>query len=224
MLSLQNVSFQYKKHTILDQVNLEIKKGTCTCLVGANGCGKSTFLSIIAGSRKSAGQLIDNATQESYSLGKNKRPSYIGYIPQDNPLLDTLSGLDNLKLWFRGNKDEFNQTLNEPLIEMLGIKEFYTREVRKMSGGMKKRISIAIGLINHPSLLILDEPSAALDMPCKYDITKYLNEYKAQGGTIILTTHEPDELNLCDQLYVLKEGKLTNVDASLRGADLIKHF
>ena len=80
--------------------------------------------------------------------------------------------------------------------------------VHKMSGGMKKRLSIGCAMANRPPILLLDEPTAALDLACKQQITDYLRAYKASGGLLLLVTHDVMELELCDELYILKNGTL----------------
>lgn len=85
---------------------------------------------------------------------------------------------------------------------------------------MKKRVSIGIAMAGMPPVLLMDEPSAALDLLCKEDIRKYLQVYLERKGTVVITTHEESELALCDKLYVMKDGRLQQVDNSLRGAAL----
>ena len=89
---------------------------------------------------------------------------------------------------------------------------------------MKKRVSIGIAMAGMPPVLLMDEPSAALDLLCKEDIRNYLEVYLQRKGTVVITTHEESELELCDKVYVMKDGKLRLIDRSLRGADLVKLF
>ena len=107
---------------------------------------------------------------------------------------------------------------------MLGIREMLKKPVSTLSGGMKKRLSIACALSNHASVLILDEPGAALDLECKADIRRYLEQYKKNGGTILLTSHELSELSLCSVMYVLKDGKLRQIEKQLGEEELIREF
>ena len=107
---------------------------------------------------------------------------------------------------------------------MLGIGDMLKKPVSTLSGGMKKRLSIACALSNHASVLILDEPGAALDLECKADIRRYLEEYKKQGGTILLTSHELLELSLCTVMYVLKSGSLLQAKTGLGEKELIELF
>ncbi|MBR3971785.1 MAG: ATP-binding cassette domain-containing protein, partial [Ruminococcus sp.] len=92
---------------------------------------------------------------------------------------------------------------------MLGIDEFLKVPVGKMSGGMKKRLSIGCAIYNHPPVLLLDEPMAALDLACKQRISEYINRHKQEGGIVLLATHDVLELNLCDEWYIIKDGNLT---------------
>lgn len=107
---------------------------------------------------------------------------------------------------------------------MLGIREMLKKSVSTLSGGMKKRLSIACALSNHASVLILDEPGAALDLECKADIRRYLEKYRENGGSILLTSHELPELSLCTVMYVLKEGRLRQIENRLGERELIREF
>lgn len=209
MINIKLKKFRYKNNIVLENVDFSFKEGTINALIGANGCGKSTLLSVIAGERKAPGF-------ENTFKGK------IGYVPQENPLLNDSTGYDNLFLWYKGNKKSFNEELESPLIKMLGIKDYIKRPIKKLSGGMKKRISIAIALINKPDLLILDEPSAALDLICKKDIRDYLLAYKKAGGTVIITTHDEEELAICDNAFIIKNKAILKTSSKLKGDELVE--
>ena len=94
------------------------------------------------------------------------------------------------------------------MLKTLNIGDFLKVPVSKMSGGMKKRLSIGCAVAGRPPILLLDEPTAALDLACKESIATYLRQYKAAGGLLMLTTHDVLELNLCDAWYIMKDGKL----------------
>lgn len=223
MIEIKNVNFSYKNNKILNNLSLTIKEGECIGIVGANGCGKSTLLSVLSGSRHSSTASI---MFNNIDLNKDKKQlsQIVGYVPQDNPLIPELNAYDNLLLWFHGKRSDFSKALAKPSIQMLQLEDFLKKPVKTLSGGMKKRVSLAIGLINNPSLLILDEPSVALDLLCKEDIHRYLSAYRKEGKTILITTHEEAELDLCTTLYILKNGSLHPVDPSLRGHALISQF
>lgn len=205
MIEISQIQKNYKKKTVLRDINMTVQEGSCVGILGGNGCGKSTLLSILAGVQKA-----DNGSflWEGADLFCNEslRTQILGYVPQGNPLMEELTAWDNLRLWY-GKKD-LQRELEEGVLAMLGIPDFIKTPVRKMSGGMKKRLSVGCAVANHPKLLLLDEPSAALDFICKERIGNYLRDFKAHGGTILLATHDVQELSLCDAWYILKDGVL----------------
>ena len=107
------------------------------------------------------------------------------------------------------DKKTLEKELDEGVLKMLGIPEFYKTTVSKMSGGMKKRLSIGCAVSHNPQVLFLDEPSAALDLVCKEKIAQYLDNFKKRGGIVVLASHDTYEIDICDHLYLLKNGILT---------------
>lgn len=222
MIEIEKLVCSYGKKKVLQGVSFEAERGECIAIVGPNGCGKSTLLSIMAGVLKPAAGNIryygKNALENRVVFQK-----MTGYVPQENPLMPELSVYDNLRLWY-SDKKELARDLEEGFLQILGISEFLKTPVSKLSGGMKKRVSIGIALSGMPPVLILDEPSAALDLVCKEDIRHYLQIYLEKKGTVVITTHEESELSLCGRLYVMKDGKLTEIDRNLRGKELTDMF
>lgn len=204
-MKIENIKKKYGKKTVLEGVSLTAEKGMCIGILGTNGSGKSTLLSILAGIQKSDG---GEFSYNGIGLLKNtkKRSEIVGYVPQSTPLLDELNAYDNLKLWYTA--EDMEKSLSSGVLAMLGIQKFLKVPVCKMSGGMKKRLAIGCAVAHNPQILLLDEPSAALDLVCKERISNYLLDFKAQGGIIILATHDVQELPLCDKLYILKNGVL----------------
>lgn len=222
MIEIEDLTSAYGKKKVLCGVNLSGERGECIGIVGPNGCGKSTLLSVMAG-------VLRPKSGSVYYYGRDalKNPvvfrKMTGYVPQENPLLEELSVYDNLRLWYP-DKEQLQKELEQGFLQLLGIPEFVKMPVHKLSGGMKKRVSIGIALADEPPILILDEPSAALDMACKEDVKRYLRIYLERKGTVVITTHEDGELSLCDSLYVMKNGKLIPVDKTLRGEALTTLF
>ena len=106
----------------------------------------------------------------------------------------------------------------------LGLREFFSVPAGKLSGGQKKRLSIAAALSNQASVLIMDEPGAALDLAAKQEILNYIKEYMARGGIVVLTSHEMTEISVCTKLYILKNGALLPVRAGMGASELIGRF
>ena len=222
MIEIENIVSAYGRKKVLQGVTFSAERGECIGIVGPNGCGKSTLLSAMAGVLRPLSGTIryygKDALQNRVVFQK-----MTGYVPQENPLMPELSVYDNLRLWYP-DKAELEKELEQGFLQILGIPEFVGKTVSKLSGGMKKRVSIGIALSGMPPVLILDEPSAALDLVCKEDIKRYLQIYLERKGTVVITTHEESELSLCNSLYVMKAGKLVQVDKSLRGSALTAQF
>lgn len=213
MIIVDGIRKKYKKY-VLEDISFSVEKGQCIGILGANGCGKSTLLSIMAGTQKSnSGSIYYNGIDTT--VNKNVFTDYIGYVPQENPLIEELSVNDNLKLWYSNSKKDLKKDFLHGVPAMLGLDEVKKIAVSKLSGGMKRRVSIAAALANDAPILILDELSAALDLVCKSEIRQYLIHYLKQNGTIVMTTHEEDEIALCNRLLVMKGGKLSEVDPNL---------
>lgn len=210
----KNIVSSYGKKQVLKGVDISAKAGQCVGIVGENGCGKSTLFNILAGLRKAD-------SGEIFLDGGKSPAACVGYVPQEGSLMDELSVLDNLSLWFK-DKAELKFALEQGFLKELGVDKMCRMRVEKLSGGMKKRVSIGCALAGKPSILILDEPGAALDLMGKADIRGYLAKYKERGGTILIATHEESDLELCDKVYALHGGRSREIDRALRGEALIQ--
>lgn len=221
MIEIKEISKRYGRHRILENISFQIDKGECIGIVGANGSGKTTLLSIISGIMKAdKGEIL--ADGKVISNSPKNIAKYISYVPQDNPLINELTALDNLRLWYSGSKKELKNEVENGILKFLGINEFTDKTVSKMSGGMKKRLSIGIALLEKPSLLIMDEPSAALDLAGKYRIKDYMKQYTSKmNGSILVVSHDQNELSVCSKLFLLKDGHLNRIDAALEDSELI---
>ena len=207
MVKIENVSVKYKK-TVLKDVNITAEKGQCIGLLGLNGSGKSTLLSAIAGIKKPAS-------------GKITTEGKIGFVTQENALIDELTAYDNILMWTSMKKDAIMKALQGPELSILKVSDFINVKVRNMSGGMKKRLALASVIITGPDILLMDEPLAALDIPAKSDILKFIDAFKANGGIIFIASHEAEVFEHCDKVYHLKDGKLVETDKSRPVAEVI---
>lgn len=197
MLKITGIRKSYGKKVVLKDIHLQIDEGQCVGIIGPNGSGKSTLLSLIVG-------VLEPDKGEVFMEGE------IGYVPQDNALMEALTVRDNLEFWCAAHKRSLKDVLQEDeYIKALGIQDMLGEKVKKLSGGMKKRVNIAIALLHNPQYLILDEPCSALDIVYRNEVITYLLALKEAGKTILYTSHSGDEIErLCDKVYVLKEGEI----------------
>ena len=209
-ITIDGIRKRYPRTEVLTGVSLEADSGMMVGILGQNGCGKSTLLSILAGTLRadSGSFLYEDENGRKTDLLKNRTLSsrMIGYVPQSIPLLEELTALDNLRLWYTGGRRVLRKELEEGILKELRITEFLHKNVRSLSGGMKKRLSIACALAHHPSVLLLDEPGAALDLTAKELIIRYLHLFCENGGIVLIATHEKAEIEACSRTYILKDG------------------
>lgn len=206
----------FSRKSILKGISFDATEGECIGILGTNGCGKTTLLSVLAGINEADnGSFVINTTdaygrEQSVDVLKDTGciSNIIGYVPQGNPLMEELSVRDNLKLWYCQSELKIDDELKNGVLKLLGVNEFVDMRVSKISGGMKKRLSIGCAVANQPRILILDEPGASLDVVCRDKIDKYLTHFKENGGIIIITTHESREIEMCDRTFVMKDGIL----------------
>jgi len=193
MVEIDNVTLNYKK-SILKDVSIKAYEGECIGLLGLNGSGKSTLLSAIAGIKKPhAGNIMID--------GK------VGFVTQENALIEELSGIDNLMMWSPLGRKDILAALTDSEASVLKTKDFIDLKVRRMSGGMKKRLAITSVILDKPDVLLLDEPLAALDIPAKKDIISFIDTFKSGGGTVFVASHSEDVFAHCDRIYYLHDGK-----------------
>lgn len=208
-IDINNIHKKYGSKPVLQGVSMTADAGMCVGLLGGNGSGKSTLLSILAGIQPAdAGTFLCDGTD--LLRDAKERAKLVGYVPQGTPLIEELTAYDNLRLWY--GKETLKKELSEGVLAMLGISDFLKTTVSKLSGGMKKRLSIGCAMAGNPSVLLLDEPMAALDLDCKQKISEYIRQYKKRGGIVLIATHDLLELALCDRWYIIKDGKLVPFD------------
>lgn len=199
-------TYHHGRQTILKNLSVTARDGECIGILGSNGSGKSTLLSILAGVLEpDSGDLLYHGIP--YTATGNLS-SLCGYVPQENPLIEELDAYDNLRLWYCDSKLDLQQELQNGILAMLNIPQFLHVKVHRMSGGMRKRLSIGCAMAEDPPILLLDEPGAALDLPCKAQITAYLQQCRNKGKIIWIATHELQEMKICNRLYVLQDGAL----------------
>ena len=207
IVTIENVSLKYKK-TVLTDVTISAGRGEVIGLLGLNGSGKSTLLSAIAGLRRT-------------SKGTIKVGGKAGFVTQENALIDELTAMDNLKMWTPLSKAEILKELTETELSILKVNEFIDLKVKRMSGGMKKRLAIASVLLSKPDILLMDEPLAALDIPAKNDIINFIDSFRAKGGTVFIASHSEEMFKHCSKIYLLKNGVSTLLPAGTPPAEAL---
>lgn len=209
-ISIQNVTKQYGKQRVLKHINLNIKKGEIFGLLGPSGAGKTTLVKEIAG--------LDIPTVGENYLFQEKMPSLkliqrIGYMAQSDALYEDLSAKENLQFFaslYGLEKKKQMKRIHE-VIEIVGLSQHLSKVIENYSGGMKRRLSLAIALLHDPEVLILDEPTVGIDPVLRKSIWSTFDKLNKQGTTIIVTTHVMDEAEKCHRLGLLREGELIAV-------------
>ncbi len=216
ILNMQNVtkSFQdgMNNRVILSNLNLTVDEGEFLAVVGPSGTGKSTFLSIAGGllSPDSGSVMIHdkNISSESQKHLTEIRRQEIGFIFQSHQLLPFLTVREQLEIIGKMNNRSASKEIDE-LIEDLGLTECQKRFSGQLSGGEKQRTAIARAFMNHPSLILADEPTASLDAARGYQVVEMIcKEVKKYQKAGIIVTHDERVLNLVDKIYDLKAGQL----------------
>ena len=197
VLSVRDIARGYGRRIILSGISFDTARGSVIGITGPNGCGKTTLLSILAGMIKPDNGSISLFGKDPLHDSSVFRNS-CGYVPQGNPLISEVSVRDNLSLWSGSDKERVQEIISEFALEsMLSL------PVKKLSGGMKRRLSIACAMADRQELLLLDEPTSALDLHYKEDIRQILHHYAEGGGTVILTSHDEQELLGCSECYFM---------------------
>jgi len=215
-LKTTNLSKEYKtkQNTIhaLKDINLEVNKGEIFGLLGPNGAGKSTFINILAGTViKTHGKV----TVWNFDLDINPREvrSSIGIVPQETNLDPFFSPRKLLEIQAGMYGIKAAERITDKILEITMLKDKADAYARSLSGGMKRRLLVAKALVHRPPILILDEPTAGVDVELRQNLLQNIKELNAQGVTIILTTHYLQEAQeLCDRIAIINHGKLIALD------------
>lgn len=211
MLELVNVKKRYRKKQAVDGISLLLEKGDVLGLLGANGAGKSTTISMIATLiQPDEGDILLDGV--SIVKAPKQIRKTLGYVPQDIALYETLSGLDNLKFWGRMHGlhgTELKQAM-EYVASMVDLsEERLHQKVSTYSGGMKRRLNIGVALLNHPRIVLMDEPTVGLDIVSRKGIIQAIKEINASGVTIIYTGHYFEEVEeISNKIAILEQGKI----------------
>jgi ABC-2 type transport system ATP-binding protein len=214
MLTIQHLRKSFGTLVAVDDVSFSVERGTLIGLLGPNGAGKTTTVSMIAGLQTPdrGDVLIDGAKLTGDTDPKKRR---IGFVPQDLALYDELSARANLR-FFGGLYGLTGAPLDQAIrrvLELVGLADRVNDLVKTYSGGMKRRLNLAAGLLHDPDILLLDEPTVGVDPQSRNAIFDNLETLKAQGKALIYTTHYMEEVErLADRIIVVDHGRVIAED------------
>jgi len=217
-LVAQDLRKAFGSRVAVDGISLSLESGQILGLLGPNGAGKTTTVSMIAGLlRPDSGQV--RVAGEALRGDSDPRKALIGLVPQDLALYDELSARDNLR-FFGSLYDLGGAALDRAVagaLDFVGLADRARDRVETFSGGMKRRLNLAAGLLHDPKILLLDEPTVGVDPQSRSAIFDSLEELKRRGKALLYTTHYMEEASrLCDRIVIMDHGRVI-ADDTLRG-------
>lgn len=192
IIRISNLSAKYGKNYVLNNINLDIDKSQSICVLGENSSGKSTFLKCICKLKKYEGKI---------EYANNLK---IFYLPQDSILIEELSVLDNMKLFL----EDIKGVHNDEIVLEFGLDKIFNKKVKTLSGGVKRKVSLCIALMEENDILILDEPFVSLDNKHRQLFLSKLKNKVDLGQTVIYTTHLNDTITIASHKFYLLNGSL----------------
>lgn len=215
-VDIENLGFRYPGNSDMSfsRLDLKIAKGERFGLFGPNGAGKTTLISLMTG-LLSADEGHIKLLGHEIGGQNNAVNKLFGFVPQELSFYQELSPVENLEFfgaWAGLTKNTIKKRTDE-LLNILGLEEVRDKQVQKFSGGMKRRVNLAIGVINNPKILFLDEPTVGVDVQTRHAIINYLLELNKNGTTLIYTSHQLGEAEgLCEQVALIDDGKIIAQD------------
>jgi ABC-2 type transport system ATP-binding protein len=205
LIAASALSVRFGSFVALDGIDLDIKRGKILGLLGPSGSGKTTLIRCLAGLH----------AQSSGQLRRRAPAPRLGYMAQSDALYEDLSGYRNLEYFaaFQGIRGSAAKTKIAAVLELSGLSGHERKLVRHYSGGMRKRLSLAIALVHEPELLILDEPTVGIDPLLRARFWDEFRRLRDSGVTILLSSHAMDEAERCDELALIFDGKLLALDS-----------
>ena len=209
IVSINNVCKNYKSKQALKNVSLDITQGELFGLLGVNGAGKTTLIKILCGlTKKTEGNVLINNLNLDTDIDKIKE--IIDISPQETSVANNLTVKENLE-FFANIYHKNSQEIVDEVVKNFRLADVLNQKAKTLSGGYKRRLSIAVALISKPKILFLDEPTLGLDVLARRELWEIIKKLK-QNITIILTSHYLEEIeHLCDRVAILSEGKLLKV-------------
>ena len=211
LIEIEKLSKSFGEQKVLDKIDFKLESGEIVGLIGPSGSGKSTLIKTMLGMEKAD---EGEALVLDYKMPKREILSNIGYMAQSDALYEMLTGYENLDFFGKMKGVPSNKLKKEIeyMAEIVDLTDDLKKLVSKYSGGMKRRLSLAIALIGSPELLILDEPTVGIDPSLRKNIWKELFKQRDNGVGILVTTHVMDEAELTDKVGLLLNGDIIDFD------------
>jgi len=211
VIEMTGVSRSFGGKTVLDSISLRIGRGEIFGLLGPSGSGKTTLVKLLTGIDKADSGEIRMFGEPVPKLSLFQR---FGYMAQSDALYPELAASENLKFFSSlfGLAGARQKERIREVMRMVDLSDHLDKPVAQYSGGMKRRLSLAISLLHEPDLLILDEPTVGIDPLLRRSIWRELFQLRDRGTTILMTTHVMDEAEKCDRIGLLREGRLHAAD------------
>ena len=211
LIEIEKLSKSFGEQKVLDKIDFKLESGEIVGLIGPSGSGKSTLIKTMLGMEKAD---EGEALVLNYKMPKREILSNIGYMAQSDALYEMLTGYENLEFFGKMKGVLFDKLKKEIeyIAEVVDLTDDLKKLVSKYSGGMKRRLSLAIALIGSPELLILDEPTVGIDPSLRKNIWKELFKQRDSGVGILVTTHVMDEAELTDKVGLLLNGDIIDFD------------
>ena len=210
MLSASSLRKSYGQNVAVDGVSFTVNKGEIFGLLGPNGAGKSTTISMLVGLAKADAGTVTLQGEDVTPDAKTTKAK-IGFVPQDLAIIEELSSMANLR-FFGGLNNLSGQNLEvraRAVLEDVGLEGRASEPVKNFSGGMKRRLNIAVAMLHQPELMVLDEPTVGIDPQSRNAIFEVIERLRDQGVTILYTTHYMEEVErLCDRVAIMDHGKI----------------
>ncbi|HXD77027.1 MAG TPA: ABC transporter ATP-binding protein [Puia sp.] len=225
-IRIEELTFHYREEPeLFTHFNLQVDAGSRFGLFGPNGAGKTTLMNLMTG-------MLTADSGNIRLLGREMRPhdravhSLFGFVPQDLALYPDLSPAENLAFFgaLSGMRGPAIRKRTRELLQILGLAAVRDKKVRQFSGGMKRRINLAIGVIHQPRLLFLDEPTVGVDVQTRHAIIGYLKQLNEAGTTLVYTSHQLAEAEeLCDRVALIDKGRIIAHDQLDRLLEVHRH-
>lgn len=228
VFEIKDLSFSYHKQQVLTDVSFVISESAVNVFLGANGAGKTTLIKILSGIYKYKSGSVFMGGREIKTIRPQEYARYVSYVPQD-PVFESQTVIDALLLgrlpYFSApSKSDYEKVYS--VIERSGLEKIAMKDVTKLSGGEKQKVALARCLVSDADIIILDEPTANLDIKNRYEIIKLLKELSQSGKTVIVSIHDVnDALDVGDRFVLMKEGRVVEcVDKEALSPDVLSHI